>query len=173
MAGVPRVAVLTVSDSSYLALHEDLSGPACLRRVRSWGWRADTYEIVPDDPEIISATLARLADGGEVDLILTTGGTGLSPRDRTPEATQAVADRLATGIADWLRLRSAAANPHAVLSRGQAALRGRTLIVNLPGSPGAVEEMLELLAVILPHALSQAAREHSWGNRQSHPRPGE
>jgi molybdopterin adenylyltransferase len=171
-----RVAILTVSDRSHLALREDVSGPAILERIHAWGWEAAAVETVPDDQAEITARLLRWADEQKFDLILTTGGTGLGPRDLTPEATRSAAERLVPGIPEWLRAASGQSNPHAFLSRGLAALRGRTLIINLPGSPRAVRECLDLLELILPHALDEVARHGEWNQPTPHPgvapRPG-
>jgi molybdopterin adenylyltransferase len=165
----PRVAVLTVSDRSFLALREDRAGPILQERIRAWGWELTETEVVPDDAARIAAALRKWADTNQADLILTTGGTGLAPRDHTPEATLSVADRLVPGIQEWIRSRTGAANPHAYLSRGVAALRGRALIINLPGSPRAVTEYLDLLEIILPHALEQATQKPNWGKADRHP----
>jgi molybdenum cofactor synthesis domain-containing protein len=113
---------------------------------------ADPY-VIPDDQAGIEALLATLADSGDVDLILTTGGTGLAPRDHTPEATLAVADRLAPGFAEAMRAASLAVTPHAMLSRAISAVRGRTLIINMPGSPKACREQFAVIAPALAHAV--------------------
>ncbi len=112
-------------------------------------------EIVPDEPEAIAAILTAWSDDEGLDLILTTGGTGLSPRDTTPEATLAVAQRLVPGIAEAMRAAGLAITPHAMLSRGVAVIRGRTLIINLPGSPKGARENLAAVAQALPHALEK------------------
>jgi molybdopterin adenylyltransferase len=170
MPAARRVGVLTVSDRSHLALREDASGPAIVERVRAWGWEVPVFETIPDEAPEISALLTAWADEQEVDLILTTGGTGLGPRDVTPEATRAVAERIVPGISEWLRAAAGANNPHAFLSRAAAVLRGRTLIVNLPGSPRAVRECLDLLELILPHALDEVSRHGDWDRPTPHPR---
>jgi len=115
--------------------------------------------IVPDEPEQIQQALVHLADDLQVDVVLTTGGTGFTPRDHTPEATRAVLEREAPGLAEVLRWEGYRRTPQAVLSRGVAGLRGRTLIINLPGSPRAVREGMEVLAPILPHAVQMARGE--------------
>ena len=109
---------------------------------------------MPDDHETIVAEITRLAERGDVDLILTTGGTGLGPRDVTPEATMAVCDRLVPGLAETMRMESLKYTPNAMLSRAVAGIRRRTLIVNLPGSPRAVRECLEVLSNVFPHAVA-------------------
>lgn len=168
MERIPFVAVLTVSDRSYLALREDRSGALLAERVRGWGWNLVAADLVPDDPAAIGERLRKWAQAG-VDLILTTGGTGLAPRDCVPEATIEVADRFVPGIQEWTRSRSGHHNPHSFLSRGVAVMRGHTLIINLPGSPRAVTEYLDALEFILPHALDQAASRPHWGNADQHP----
>lgn len=150
-----RVGILTVSDRSARGDREDLSGPALARQVseRLAGAVVAQTAIVPDERDEIAATLRQWADEFGLELILTTGGTGVAPRDVTPEATLAVVERLTPGLAEAMRAESLRVTPHAMLSRGVAGIRGRTLIVNLPGSPkGAVENLLTILSV-LPHAV--------------------
>jgi molybdenum cofactor synthesis domain-containing protein len=113
------------------------------------------YQVVPDEPEVIAVQLTAWSDAEKLDLILTTGGTGLSPRDTTPEATLAVAQRLVPGIPEAMRAAGLAITPHAMLSRGVAAIRGRTLIINLPGSPKGARENLAAVVKALPHALEK------------------
>jgi molybdopterin adenylyltransferase len=148
-----KVGILTVSDRSSRGEREDRSGPAIADLIRAKGWEIVGPEIVPDDEPGISAHLVTWADEAHLDLILTTGGTGFSARDRTPEATLAVCDRLAPGLAEAMRAASLKVTPHAMLSRAQAGIRGRTLIVNLPGSPKAVRENLQVILPALPHAV--------------------
>lgn len=145
-------AVITASDQGASGDREDKSGPAIADNLKPWG-DVKEYRIVPDQLEQLSATLRQLSDSKQIDAIFTTGGTGLSPRDVTPEATLKVVDRLVPGIPETLRRESAKATPLAMLSRGVAGLRGQTLIVNLPGSPKAVQEYLQILAPALDHAL--------------------
>lgn len=155
-----RAAVITVSDKGYAGEREDVSGPRLAAALREMGAEVLCEKVVPDLAEQISDTLAGLADEAGVDLIITTGGTGPAPRDCTPEATQAVIDREMPGIAEALRFEGYKKTPFALLSRGIAGLRGRCLIVNLPGSPRAVSEGMEILAPILPHAIQMARGEN-------------
>ncbi|SRR6266481_2870537 len=148
-----RVAVLTISDSVSKGEREDLSGPAVVAACRGLGWEVTSALRSSDDPANIREQLRELADSKRVDLILTTGGTGIGPRDNTPEATQAVADRTIPGIAEEMRRKGMQLTPTAVLSRGGAAARGKTLIVNLPGSPKGATESLDAVAHLLPHAV--------------------
>jgi len=147
------VAILTVSDKGSRGEREDKSGEVIREMVASIGGQVVDYAIVPDEREDISQRLVSWADGG-IDLILSTGGTGLAPRDVTPEATLAVVDRLVPGIAEAMRAESLRKTPMAMLSRAMAGVRGRCLIVNLPGSPKAVRECLEVLLPALPHAVA-------------------
>jgi molybdopterin adenylyltransferase len=148
-----RVAVLTISDSVAKGEREDLSGPAVVAFCRGLGWEIASALRVSDDPADIREQLRALSDAGRVDVLLTTGGTGLGPRDNTPEATQAVADRIVPGISEEMRRKGLEHTPTAVLSRGAAAVRRKTLIVNLPGSPKGAVESLESVAHLLPHAV--------------------
>lgn len=148
-----RVGVLTVSDRSARGERTDLSGPLITARVHEQGWLPVRSATVPDELEQIKNTLLDWCASGEMDLILTTGGTGFAPRDVTPEATQAVISRLAPGIGELMRLNSLKVTPYAALSRAIAGIRGSTLIINLPGSPKAVNENLDSIFPILPHAI--------------------
>ena len=148
-----RVAVLTISDTVSKSEREDLSGPAVVAACRGLGWEVTSALRSSDDAANIREQLRELADSGRVDLILTTGGTGIGPRDNTPEATQAVADRVVPGIAEEMRRKGVASTPTAVLSRGVVATRSKTLIVNLPGSPKGATESLDTIAHLLPHAV--------------------
>ena len=149
-----RVAVITISDSVSSGKSEDKSGPAVIARCRELGWEIKSSLVIPDDPPSIREQLRELADSGRLDLILTTGGTGLSPRDSTPEATMAVADRLIPGFAEEMRRKGMEKTPRAILSRAVAAVRHRSLILNLPGSPEGAVESLDALADLLPHSIA-------------------
>jgi molybdenum cofactor synthesis domain-containing protein len=149
-----RVAIITISDSVSAGKTEDKSGPAVKGRCRELGWEIKSTLVVADDPPSIREQLRELADSGRVDLILTTGGTGLSPRDSTPEATIAVADRLIPGFAEEMRRKGMEKTPRAILSRAVAAVRHRSLILNLPGSPKGAVESLDALADLLPHSIA-------------------
>lgn len=148
-----RLAILTISDAASRGERADTSGEA----IRSWaeekGHAPVEQVIVPDDPARIREWLQAMADGGAVDLILTTGGTGFTERDVTPEATMAVLQRQAPGVAEALRSAGSASTPTAWLSRGVAGIRGRALIVNLPGSPGGVRDGLAVLDTFVGHAV--------------------
>jgi molybdopterin adenylyltransferase len=156
MAWQRRAAVLTVSDRSAAGEREDASGPRLAGLLEDSGWVVSERRVVPDDTTAIAAALADLAGSG-VALVLTTGGTGLAPRDVTPDATRSVADREVPGIAEALRAAGLGETPHAMLSRATAAVRGRTLIVNLPGSPRGAESGFRTLAPVLDHAVALLA----------------
>jgi molybdenum cofactor synthesis domain-containing protein len=148
-----RVSILTISDSVSRGEREDISGPALVKRCRELGWEVNSALRCSDDPANIRTLLRELADSRRVDLILTTGGTGLGPRDNTPEATTDIAERIVPGLAEELRRRGAETTPTAVLSRGVAVVRHHSIILNLPGSPKGAVESLDSVAKILPHAV--------------------
>ena len=148
-----RAAVITLSDKGSRGEREDKSGPLIVEMLTAAGYQVEETMILPDEAKALKAQLIRLADGRQVNLILTTGGTGFAPRDITPEATYAVADRNAPGIAEAMRYHSLSITPRGMLSRAASVLRGKTLIVNLPGSPKAVCESMDVFLPQMPHAL--------------------
>ena len=152
-----RAAVITLSDKGSRGEREDKSGPLAAELLAGAGYTVEETLLLPDEEAALKAQLIRLADGRQLNLILTTGGTGFSPRDITPEATMAVATRNAPGIAEAIRYHSLHITPRGMLSRGVSVLRGKTLIVNLPGSPKAVREDLEYLLPSLEHGVRIAA----------------
>jgi len=148
-----RIAICTVSDRASSGERSDASGPALAAFVKARGWTVTQQKTVPDDQQAIAKTLADWADRNSADIVLTTGGTGFSPRDVTPEATLSVMEREAPGLAEAMRAASAVKSRHAMLSRARAGIRGAVLIVNLPGSPYAAVENLEVIAAALEHAV--------------------
>jgi molybdenum cofactor synthesis domain-containing protein len=146
-------AVLTISDSAARAEREDKSGPAVVEELEKLGARVEAVEVIEDDRAAIAARLVHYADGRGVNLICTTGGTGFAPRDNTPEATRDVIEREAPGLAEVMRLRGLEHTPLAPLSRAVCGIRGRTLIVNLPGSPRGAVQNLSAIRATLPHAI--------------------
>jgi molybdenum cofactor synthesis domain-containing protein len=161
-----QVAVLTISDSVSAGRRTDVSGPAVRARLEQLGWSVSAPEALPDELEVISQRLATLADGSHLSAIFTTGGTGVAARDVTPEATRAVIDRDIPGLAELMRAVGRLSTPMAVLSRGVAGVRGRVLIVNLPGSPRGAVESLEAIIGVVPHVfeLLRGETEHPAGN---------
>jgi len=160
-------AVLTISDSVSAGARADRSGPAVRERLEQLGWIVSVMEAIPDEVPKISARLATLADGGQVSAIFTTGGTGVAPRDVTPEATRAVLDREIPGLGELMRARGRQATPLAALSRSVAGTRGRVLIVNLPGSPKGAVESLDAIVELVPHVLEllRGRTEHAVGSQ--------
>ena len=155
-----RIGILTASDRSARGEREDTSGQALARLVRKQGWSVERQALLPDDQAAIRDLLLSWADSGELDLILTTGGTGFSPRDVTPEATLSVLERQAAGIVEALRAAIGPRFPQAWLSRAVAGTRGKTLIVNLAGSEKAVMEGLKVLEDFIDHAVDQVSGAH-------------
>ena len=162
-----NAAVLTISDSASNGQRADRSGPAVRERLEQLGWIVSVMEAIPDEVPEISARLATLADGGQVSAIFTTGGTGVAPRDVTPEATRAVLDREIPGLGELMRARGRQATPLAALSRSVAGTRGRVLIVNLPGSPKGAVESLDAIVELVPHVLEllRGRTEHAVGSQ--------
>ena len=148
-----RFGILTLSDRSSRGERADASGPALANQIQAEGWSVVRQEILPDDESAIRAILIDWTDSGEMDVILTTGGTGFSPRDVTPEATRAVIERHVPGLAEAMRSASLRITPHAMLSRIVTGIRKRTLIINLPGSPKGALENLKIVMPVLPHAI--------------------
>ena len=148
-----RAAVICASDRCFQGVREDASNPIIAEMLTGQGYEATATIVLPDEYEALRMTMARIADEGSADLIVTTGGTGLAPRDVTPEATVAVIDRAVPGIPEAMRAESMKITPHGMLSRGIAGIRKRTLIINLPGSPKAVKENLSCILPALDHAL--------------------
>ena len=153
-----RCGILTLSDRSARGEREDASGPALVRLIQAEGWSVTRQALLPDDESAMRDLLILWADSTEMDVILTTGGTGFSPRDVTPEATRAAIEREAPGLAEAMRAASLKITPHAMLSRIVTGIRKKTLIINLPGSPKGAVENLQVLIPVLPHAV-QLLRE--------------
>ena len=147
------VGVLTISDKGARGDRQDKSGAVIREILPSIAARIVNYDVIPDEKELIAAKLVKWADEDDLDIIITTGGTGLTPRDVTPEATLAVVDRIVPGFAEAMRAESLKKTPHAMLSRAVVGTRGKCLIINLPGSPKAVRECLEVILPALPHAV--------------------
>ena len=161
-----NAAVVTVSDRAFRGERADVSGPVLKRLLDEVSNVVETV-VVPDDPQVIAQTLIRLADDARCALIVTTGGTGLSPRDTTPEATLGVIDRRVPGMEEAIRQDSLKQTPFAMLSRGVVGVRGRTLILNFPGSPKAVRECFAVVAAVLQHAVKLLSDENPYA--EMHP----
>jgi len=155
---LPRFGILTVSDRSSRGERPDVSGRLLVNQVESMGWKVSWVDLVPDETKDIKEILIQWADSSEIDVILTTGGTGFSSRDVTPEATRTVIERETPGLVEAMRFESLKITPHAMMSRSAAGIRGRTLIINLPGSPKAALENFDVVIPIIPHAV-QLLRE--------------
>jgi len=153
-----RFGILTLSDRSARGERPDASGPALANLIQAEGWSVVKQSLLPDEESAIAAILISWSDSGELDVILTTGGTGFSPRDVTPEATRAVIEREAPGLAEAMRAASLKITPHAMLSRIVTGIRRQTLIINLPGSPKGAVENLQVVLPVLAHAV-QLLRE--------------
>ena len=169
----PRFGILTISDRSSRGERADLSGPVLQQVVAEQGWQIARADIIPDDFQTITEILIQWSDGEDLDVILTSGGTGFASRDVTPEATRVVIDRSAPGLAEAMRAASLQITPHAMLSRAVAGIRGRVLIINLPGSPKAALENFNVVAPVLPHAVqllqddTRSEAGHSFETRDS------
>jgi len=156
-----RAVVITASDACARGEREDASGAALVQLLTDLGAQIVATKILSDDLEPLTQALKEFADRDDVNLIITTGGTGLGPRDNTPEATQRVIEREAPGIAEAIRAESLKVTPMAMISRGVCGVRSATLIINLPGSPKAVKESFAVIAPVLPHALDLLAGKTS------------
>jgi molybdenum cofactor synthesis domain-containing protein len=159
-----RAAIVTVSDSVAAGTREDRSGAMLRERAEALGWRVTAQEIVPDEIDRISGLLTRLADSGQVSLILTTGGTGIALRDVTPEAARTVIEREIPGLGEMMRAEGRKLTPFAALSRSMAGVRGRVLIVNLPGSPKGAVESLDAIVQLIPHIIDLIEGRTGHGN---------
>ena len=148
-----RFGILTISDRSSRGERPDLSGPALVELVKVQGWQVIRTAILPDDQENIRETLSSWADSGGMDVLITTGGTGFAPRDVTPEATRLVIDREAPGLAEAMRIESMKKTSHSMLSRSVTGIRGRVIIINLPGNPNGAVESLQVVLPVLVHAV--------------------
>ncbi|MCX6054582.1 MAG: MogA/MoaB family molybdenum cofactor biosynthesis protein [Chloroflexi bacterium] len=163
-----RVAVITISDRAFSGEREDQSGPRLISFSETHGWSIVCSSIIPDEFEEITKTLLLNANSGGVDLILTTGGTGFSRRDVTPEATLSILQKRTPGLVEKMRLDCSKINPNAILSRSESGIIGKCLIINLPGNPNAAEENLSCISPVLEHAISiiqeseDSQKDHSY-----------
>jgi len=148
-----NAGILTISDKGSRGQRHDESSQVIRKSLSRFDSSVARYEIIPDEADVIRQRLAEWADAGDVDIIITTGGTGLSQRDVTPEATLAIVDKVVPGFAEAMRIKTFSATPTAILSRATAGVRGKCLIINLPGSPKAVRECLEVVLPAIPHAI--------------------
>jgi molybdenum cofactor synthesis domain-containing protein len=163
MARSYRAAIVTVSDSVAGGTREDVSGPTVVRLLESAGWTIKSSEILPDDFSLLRERLGALAADVETDVVFTTGGTGIGPRDRTPEATTSVMERAVPGLADLMRREGLKQTPLAALSRAVVGVKGKALLVNLPGSPAGAEDSLRAILDLLPHAIDVIRGEETHG----------
>lgn len=161
------VAILTVSDSTFAGTREDLSGPAIQRRCDELGWRVVATAVLPDDETLISRQLVEWADGKAAELIVTTGGTGISPRDNTPEATSAVLERELPGVSELMRTKGLEQTHLAVLSRGLAGTLKNSFIVNLPGSPSGALHSFRVIENLAPHVIKLLRGETEHGSQRN------
>ena len=155
-----RYAILTISDRSARGDRPDLSGPALAEAIQHFDGKVTETNLIPDEQDQIAALLRRWCDEDLADVILTTGGTGFAQRDVTPEATLQVIERSAPGLVEAMRWKSLQITPHAMLSRAQAGIRRRTIIINLPGSPKGAVENFEMVSTVLPHAVELLRSDH-------------
>ncbi|MEW6662346.1 MAG: MogA/MoaB family molybdenum cofactor biosynthesis protein [Bacillota bacterium] len=149
-----KVGIITASDKGARGEREDLSAGVIKEMIASVGGMVEAYQVVPDEREMLKDIMVQFADNLKLDLVLTTGGTGFSPRDITPEATREVVDRLVPGLPEVMRHEGLKHTPQAMLSRAVAGIRGQTLIINLPGSPKGVRECLQAILLALPHGIA-------------------
>ena len=161
MESTYRVAILTISDAGFAGERQDTSGDIISKLIKREGFHETKRDIVPDETALIKSMLTSWCDSGDIDVVLTTGGTGLSPRDVTPEATKAIVDLEAPGIAEAMRIGTLQDTPYAMLSRSVAGIRSGCLVINLPGSPTGVRQCLNVVIPIIPHALQMIRGSHT------------
>ena len=171
VSGAMRAAVVTVSDRSFRGERADMSGPVLTRLLEAMGAEVVESLIVPDDQAMIAQTLIRLSDAAACELVVTTGGTGVSPRDVTPEATRSVVEKTLPGMEEAIRQESLTRTPFAMLSRAVVGVRRRTLIINLPGSPKAVQECFAVVHPVLAHAVALLRDENPYAEADHTCRP--